>query len=96
MVEYQFWFGGNSSLEAGINLQKPITFSGAIPIRESVSVAGRNGTLHFETNAFQNRRGSAYCYAIGENVEQKFGDINAFLFENLGYQVLQTDEDIEH
>lgn len=96
MVNYEFWLGGKSSLDAGINLQSPITFSAAVPIRKSVNVAGRNGTLHFESHAFENRKGNASCFAIGENAEQKFDAINSFLFGNLAYQILQTDEDLEH
>lgn len=96
MVDYEFWFGGKSSKDAGINLQRPIRFSGADPIRDSVKVAGRNGALHFETHTFENRKGKADCFVMGENAEQKFDDVNAFLFGNLSYQVLQTDEDINH
>lgn len=96
MVDYEFWFGDKSSLSVGINLQRPITFSAAVPIRESVNVAGRNGTLHFESYTFKNRKGNADCFAIGENAEQKFDAINSFLFGNLAYQKLRTSEDTEH
>lgn len=96
MVDYEFWFGGKSSKDAGINLQRPIEFSGAVPIRDKVKVAGKNGMVYFETHAFENREGKADCFVMGENAEQKFDDVNAFLFGNLSYQVLQTDEDINH
>lgn len=96
MVNYNFWFNNKSAQEIGINLQEPIRFSEAVPIREAVNVPGRNGTLYFETNTYENRRGTAKCFIIKNNVEQEFDKITAFLFGNLGYCKLQTDEDLEH
>lgn len=92
----KFYYHGVDSSTKNIKLQKPLEFSPVVPIVNIVQVAGRNGTLHIETSAYENREATAECFVLKSNAENEFTAINEFLFSNKGYQRLQTDEDSAH
>lgn len=97
MLDETFYLDGISAKSIGIYLQSPIEFSEPVPICESESVPGRNGDLIFDTNAFENRIGTAKCYAmLHERVDMSIRAINRFLLSKRGYRKLETSDDPEH
>lgn len=98
MLNETFFLNGTNAKTVGILLQKPIEFSAPEPIVETVHIAGRNGDLVFETDAYANVKGEASCFALnGTNVVAEMGKINKFLSVAANsYQRLETSDDATH
>lgn len=97
MLKETFYLDGKDAFYAGIHLQNPINFSEPVPISESESIPGRNGDLIFETGAYENRIGTAECFAMRHrNVEIMIRSINRFLLSKKGYRKLETSDDPNH
>ena len=97
MLKETFFLDGVDAASVGIHLQNPMEFSEPVPIVEIESIPGRNGDLIFETGAFENRTGSAECFAMmHNNVELTIRAINRFLLFRKGYRKLETTDDPEH
>ena len=96
MLKETFYLDGISAKSVGINLQKEMSFSEAIPIIETEHIDGRNGDLVFDTGSFENRTGTASCFALNEGVLRDISAINNFLFFKKGYRRLETDSDPTH
>ena len=54
MLDETFYLDGIDARTVGIRLQKPITFSEPVPIVESENVPGRNGSLIYDYESFEN------------------------------------------
>lgn len=91
-----FYLDGVDAKEVGIRLQKAIEFAAASPVVENKTVPGRNGDLLIYTGAYKNRKGEAECFALKENVISSIGEINNFLFSQLGYRRLECSNDPDH
>lgn len=97
MRNYSFMLDGTDSLECGIRMQAPLEIGAAKPIYEKIQIPGRNGTLIFDTGAFENRKAKARCFALSlDNVINKINEINRFLLSAKGYRRLETPEDSAH
>lgn len=96
MLDETFYLDGIDARTVGIRLQKPITFSEPVPIVESENVPGRNGSLIYDYESFENRTGKAICYCLGNNVEMLVRAANKFLFSSTGYRRLETSDDPNH
>ena len=96
MLNETFYIDGVDAASAGIRLQKPIVFSEAVPNIESKTIPGRNGALIFDTGSYENRRGSASCFCLQENVETAISSAGRFLMGKKGYRRLETSDDPNH
>lgn len=96
MLDETFYLDGIDARTVGIRLQKPITFSEPVPIVESENVPGRNGSLIYDYESFNNRTGKAICYCLNNNVEMQIRAVNQFLFSSSGYRRLETSDDPNH
>jgi phage-related protein len=97
MLNETFYIDGVDARSVGIHLQKPIEFSEPVPIVKVTSIPGRNGDLIDETGVFNNRTGTANCFALesGE-VGRSLSHINNYLFSKFGYRRLETSDDLDH
>ena len=96
MLDETFYIDGVDARSVGIYLQKPIVFSGAVPIIEEQTIPGRNGTLVFETGSYENRSGNASCFCLQENVDLAISSVGRFLMSKKGYRRLETSDDPNH
>lgn len=96
MLDETFYLDGIDAASAGIHLQKPIIFSEAIPNVESKTIPGRNGALIFDKGSYENRRGSASCFCLQEDVEAAVSSAGRFLMGVKGYRRLETSDDPNH
>ena len=97
MRNYSFLLDGKDSSECGIKMQAPLEIGAAKPIYEKIQIPGRNGTLIFDTGAFENRKAKARCFALStESVINKINEINRFLLSAKGYRRIETPEDPAH
>lgn len=96
MLNETFYLDGVDARSVGIHLQKPLTFSEAVPISEAQSIPGRNGDLIFETGSYDNRSGSASCYCLQRDVEKALRMAGRFLMSKNGYRRLETSDDPDH
>lgn len=96
MLNETFYLDGVDAQSVGIHLQKPLTFSEAVPISEAQSIPGRNGDLIFETGSYDNRSGSASCYCLQRDVEKALRMAGRFLMSKNGYRRLETSDDPDH
>lgn len=97
MLNETFFLDGVDALSVGIHLQNPVQFSEPVPVVRTESIPGRNGDLIFDTGAFENRTGSADCFALQVgNVEIALRSINKFLLSKKGYRRLETSDDPDH
>jgi phage-related protein len=97
MLNETFYLDGVDARSVGICLQRPIEFSEPVPVCEIESIPGRSGDLIFETGAFENRTGSASCFALNPcGVERTIRSINKYLFSKRGYRKLETSNDPDH
>lgn len=96
MPNETFYLDGIDAQSASIYLQKPIVFSEAVPNIESKTIPGRNGDLIFETGSYKNRRGSASCFCLQEDVETAVSSAGRFLMRKKGYRRLETSDDPNH
>ena len=96
MLDETFYLDGVDARSVGICLQKSIDFSEPVPVSESIQVAGRNGNLTIFSGSFENRRGRAKCYILGENVSNLNSGVNGFLLNSQSYKKLETSNDVDH
>ena len=96
MLDETFYLDGVDAASAGIHLQKPIVFSEAVPNVESKTIPGRNGALIFDTGSYENRRGSASCFCLQDDVETAISSAGRFLMAKKGYRRLETSDDPNH
>lgn len=96
MLDATFYLDGVDAKTYGIQLQKPITISEAVPIVEKQTVPGRNGDLIWETGSYKNRIAKASCFFLHTGAERGFITAGKFLFGEKGYRKLQTSDDRFH
>lgn len=96
MLNETFYLDGEDAKTIGIRLQMALEFSEPVPIFEKEQIPGRNGDLIFETNAFENRTGTASCFCLQEEVVKCLNKANKFLMSKGGYRKLETSDDPEH
>lgn len=104
--EYDFTLDGFSANQAGIRLQKPVSFANAVPIYDEAQIAGRNGTLVSWTGAYKNRKATASCFALYKPSEEQgqedtplmdvISSANSLLFSSIGYRRLMVSYDSTH
>lgn len=61
-----FKFGNHTSFDFNMHIEKVPVIKGATRRRTTVSVAGRNGELHHDEDAFSNYKQSYECYFHGD------------------------------
>lgn len=96
MLNETFYIDGIDARSAGIQLQKPIEFSEAVPIVEIQTIPGRNGDLIWETGSYENRSGSASCFCLQKDVEKAVSSSGRFFMGKRGYRRLETSDDPDH
>lgn len=96
MLNEDFYIDGKSALAYGIHLQRPIQFTGAEPVFETVHIDGRNGDLAIDTGAYKNRIGTAECFCLHHDVEVAVRMATSFLLSTKGYRRLESTNDPRH
>lgn len=96
MLNETFYLDGIDARSAGIQLQEPINFSEAVPIRDAQTIPGRNGDLIWETGSYENRSGVATCFCLQKDVEKAISSAGRYLMTKKGYRLLETSDDPEH
>lgn len=96
MLDDTFYLDGVCARSAGIKLQSPLKFSAPVPVVETEKVRGRNGYLVYETGAYENRIGTAKCFALQTNVEVAIRSANKYLMKSLTYRRLEDSNDPHH
>ena len=96
MLNETFYLDGIDARSMGVQLQKIIEFSEAVPIYETKTIPGRNGDLIFETGSYKNREGSASCFCLQKDVDKAVSSIGRYLMARKGYRRLETSDDPEH
>ena len=96
MLNETFYLDGIDARSAGIQLQRPIEFSEAVPVVEVQNIPGRNGDLIWETGSYENRSGSASCFCLQKDVENAISSAGWFLVGKKGYRRLETSDDPCH
>ena len=96
MLNETFYLDGIDARSAGIQLQRPIEFSEAVPVVEAQTIPGRNGDLIWETGSYENRSASASCFCLQKDVEKAISSAGRFLMGKRGYRRLETSDDPDH
>lgn len=96
MLNEDFYIDGKSALAYGIHLQRPIRFTGAEAVVETVHIDGRNGDLTIDTGAYKNRQGTADCFCLQHDVETAVRMAAALLLSGKGYRRLECTNDPRH
>ena len=96
MLNETFYLDGIDARSVGIQLQRPIEFSEAVPVLEAQTIPGRNGDLIWETGSYENRSGSASCFCLQKDVEKAISSAGRFLMGKKGYRRLETSDDPDH
>lgn len=92
-----FRFGGKSTRDFGMHIEKFPSIMGATRKRTTVSVAGRNGDLHYTENAFTNYKQPYECYFHGERpTPEQAHAIKAWLQNSGEYLRLEDTYDPTH
>ena len=91
-----FFLDGIDARSVGIQLQRPIEFSEAVPVLEAQTIPGRNGDLIWETGSYENRSGSASCFCLQKDVEKAISSAGRFLMGKKGYRRFETSDDPDH
>lgn len=97
-----FFLDGISARDLGIQLQSPISFSGAQPKINTVSVPGRNGDLHFNEQAYFNKTAKASCFLLKENAGMALDQVAKWMLLGSGdsyypgYRILELEDDPEY
>lgn len=96
-MEDGFIFGGKSTREFAVHVEKYPPLGGSKRKRTTVSVAGRNGDLHFTENAFTNYPQRYECYFHGERSTPEMAHaVQAWLMNGGEYRRLEDDYDPRH
>lgn len=85
-----FYLDGVSANSLGIYLQRELQFTAAEPRVESFDVAGRNGAILLPDGSFDNIKGTAACYCLGDDVAYVITAVNAWLMKSTSYRRLET------
>lgn len=97
MQELDFALDSVWASSVGITLQKPLSFTKAVPKRYTFNIAGRDGNLHCDTGVYNNRTAEGLCYALNaQDVSAIMPNVMAFLFGTSGYRKLTTSYDTTH
>ena len=96
MLNETFYLDGIDARSAGIQLQRPIEFSKAVPVVKAQTIPGRNGDLIWETGSYENRSGSASCFCLQKDAEKAISTAGRFLMGKNGYRRLETSDDPDH
>ena len=96
MLNETFYIDGIDARSVGIQLQKQIEFSEAVPVVEAQTIPGRNGDLIRETGSYENRSGSASCFCLQKDAEKAISSAGRFLMGKKGYRRLETSDDPDH
>lgn len=92
-----FLLDGLSSLENGIRLQKPISFTGAVPSIEKQHITGRSGDVLIYDTSYHNVTGTASCFALSmDNVANVVAHASGFLLGTRGYRRLETSNEPDY
>lgn len=92
MDKYHFYLDGESSLDYGIYLQNPLSFSKPSRRYSTITIPGRNGTLHIDENTFEDVTCQAKCFVLQTGAENAVGDATEWLMSG-GIRRLETPED---
>lgn len=93
----KFIFGDLSTDDFSMKIERFPTQIGPVRKRQDISVLGRNGTLHYQENAFENYIQPYKCYFHGKHpTPQQAHAIKAWLMHSGAYQRLQDTYDPEH
>lgn len=93
MHKYFFMLDGKSSIDYGIFLQRPLTFSKPSRRYEEISIPGRNGVLHRSEDAFGPVTATAECFVLCDNAEESMGAAVSWILGVQGTRRLETPED---
>lgn len=96
MLDTSFTFDGKYAKALGIELEEPITLSAPVPKTSTVTIAGRNGDLHFFDGSYSNRTATAKCFLCSYSLPQQITEINARLLGSGEYRRLVLDDDTGH
>lgn len=92
-----FRFGEKSSQDFDMHIEKYPTIKGATRKRTTVSVAGRNGDIHLDEDAFTNYKQSYECYFHGNlPTPEQAHAIKAWLTASGDYLRLEDTYDSAH
>lgn len=92
-----FKFGGKSTAEFSMHAEKYPTMGGAKRKRTTISVAGRNGDLHYTEDAFTNYPQRYECYFHGEKSAPEVAHaVQAWLMNSGAYRRLEDPYDPTH
>ena len=92
MDNYYFTLDGESSLDHGIRLQAPLSFSKPSRKYETISIPGRNGSLHIAEQEFEDVTCTARCFVLSGGAESAVGAAADWLMAG-GLRRLETPED---
>lgn len=95
LTEY-FVFDGVRSTDAGIQLQSPLSLSGAVPNVKKTTVAGRNGELIRFDGSYENRTISAECFCLQNGANAAIMAINKWLVSQNKYRKFEYTEWPDH
>ena len=65
-MSHYFRFGDRSTLDFDMHIEKLPTIKGPTRKRTPIPVAGRNGDLHYDEDAYSNYTQSYECYFHGK------------------------------
>ncbi len=94
-MDNYFIFDGKRSYSMGIELQGPVSVSGATPNVTEYRIPGRNGKLHEWDGTYTDRSISASCYMLSHMAPKEIREASAWLLGG-GYKKLVLSEDEEH
>lgn len=92
MLSEFFVFDGTRSTDVGIQLQAPLSLSGAVPNVTKTTVAGRNGGLVRFDGSYGNRTVTAECFTLQEGANSAIAAINRWLVSQNKYRKLEYTE----
>ena len=97
MVRGKFIFGGRSTEEFALRVEKFPAMISPARRRQTKPIAGRNGNLHYQENAFDNYIQPYQCYFHGlQPAPIHAHAVKAWLSNSGAYQRLQDSYDPEH
>ena len=79
----------------GLELQGPVSVSGATPNVTEYRIPGRNGKLHEWDGTYADRRISASCYMLSHTTQREIREASAWILGG-GYRKLILSHDEEH
>ena len=96
-MSHSFRFGDRSTLDFNMHIEKLPTIKGPTRKRTAVPVAGRNGDLHYDEDAYSNYTQSYECYFHGKlPTAEQTHLIREWLTASGGYLRLEDTYDPAH